>query len=95
MIAPVAHVLALRKRQPTGDCRVEDDPVKLWNRRFRQKKENFALLKKKYMDPFVAAFAPNLRPKLKRMKGAVLRQGSVHPCQGRWPSGRIKPDGLQ
>ncbi|KYD15132.1 hypothetical protein B4135_2700 [Caldibacillus debilis] len=67
----------------------------MWNRRFRQKKENFALLKKKYMDPFVAAFAPNLRPKLKRMKGAVLRQGSVHPCQGQWPSGRIKPDGLQ
>lgn len=44
--------LALRKRQPTGGCRVEDDPVKLWNRRFRQKKEIFALLKKKYMDPF-------------------------------------------
>jgi hypothetical protein len=54
MIAPVPKFLALRKRQSTGkrDRRVEDDPAKLWNRRFRQKQENFALLKKKYMDPF-------------------------------------------
>jgi len=79
---------ALRKRQPTGDCRVKDDPVKLWNRRFRQKKENFAWLKKKYMDPFVAAFAPNLRPKLKRMKGAVCGRGAfIHARDDGLPAG--------
>ncbi|OUM83646.1 MAG: hypothetical protein BAA03_09110 [Caldibacillus debilis] len=86
--------LALRKRQPTGDRRVEDDPAKLRSRRFRQKKEIFALLKKKYMDPF-GGIRSESPPKIEANEGGRLRQGSVHPCQGRWPSGRIKPDGLQ
>jgi len=62
---------------------------------FSAKEGKFCLAEEKVYGSICGGIRSESSTKIEAMKGAVLRQGSVHPCQGRWPSGRIKPDGLQ